>query len=1088
MVFWLFCLFSTQARAQESCGQIFTNPGGIAIGYLPGNHFSDTLNAGAGQKLMIDFSLVSFGENDTLTLFDPYFYNETVIVITNQSEFPVFESVSPFAVWVFNASGSEGGDGWEAEVSCMNALYFEIQSDTICAGFEGFLPWQVSIPFTSELLVVAELSDNPDFDGDLIALGENQIASDSFYLQTGAMLSEGLYYLRLSAEDSAYSFLQNIQTIYLKALPAIPVITGDNQFCVGDTISLQVDTEIRTNYAWLLNGLALNQAFEEVLDVSEAGVYTASAGNVCGTVLSEPFEVLALTIPDVPLLMANGNFVCPGEGLEISLQNPSLSELDLWFNQSAQIAQNTSSVSVAEAAAIFVIRQNSCGTATSDTFLITAPGIPPQVVIETPSGTEFCEGATLPLQANIPTGFDYQWFVNNSPIDAPDTWFTNQQGTYSLTLSNVCGTTPAANNAAIFMLPVPQPASLLAAGPTELCEGESVLLIAAVQPGESFQWYLNDSPLQNNSLQLSATQSGSYFLSTSTICGSVNSQNVIAITVNPLPEVPLIFEIGNPALCNGSAVDLFVTPQAGVSFSWRRNNATFSSGTNSISTTEAGVYTVLATNACGTVNGASSVSVTSGNPPVSATIAANGPTTFCEGLQVSLQTTPQNGVVYTWLLNGSPLTSSGFSFAAQQSGIYSLQLSNACDTIQATNTIPIQVNPLPPSYQITPVEEQNLCLGESVVLSIPTTPGVSYQWRLNGSTVGQNSAQLNTSAEGLYTLVLANNCGSTPAQNSVLVNVDSLLPNPPQIIAQPGTALCPGGYVLLNAPPVPFQQYTWLLNGEPVLGAVNPVLQATEWGLYSVQASNACGVSEVSPTIELGPGDPPQDFEIYTSEGLEVCSNDSLALTAQVNFGVGIRWFYNNQLFADGPAQIYVSEAGTYTAEAYNGCGEASGLNSLTISVLEAPETPVIFLNGNVLSTTASGNLQWYNSALELLVGQTINEFLPPAMNASYYVSSTNEFGCTSFSQPFNYIINSLLSLQESELQPYPNPATGQVNFFAIAGEPIVLRDAEGRILHIFENRLNKNQLVQLDVSFWASGVYLLSQGNLTNRLLIVNP
>jgi hypothetical protein len=400
----------------------------------------------------------------------------------------------------------------------------------------------------------------------------------------------------------------------------------------------------------------------------------------------------------------------------------------------------------------------------------------------------------------------------------------------------------------------------------------------------------------------------------------------------------------------------------------------------------------------------------------------------------------------------------------------------------------VQVNPLPPSYQISPFEEQNLCIGESVVLSIPTTPGVSYQWRLNGNPVGQNSAQLNASAEGQYTLVLANNCGSTPSQNSVVVNVDSLSPAPPQIIAQPGTALCPGGYVLLNAPPVPFQQYTWLLNGEPVLGAVNPVLQATEWGLYSVQASNACGVSEVSPTIELGPGDPPQDFEIYTSEGFEVCSNDSLALTAQVNFGVGIRWFYNNQLFADGPAQVYVSEAGTYTAEAYNGCGEANGLNSLTISVLEAPEIPMILLNDNVLSTTAAGNLQWYNSALEPLVGQNTNEFLPPAVNASYYVSSTNEAGCISFSQPFNYIVNSILSLQMTDMQPYPNPATGQVNVFALAGEPIVLRDAEGRMLHVFENRLNSNQLVQLDVSSWASGVYLLSQGYQTNRLLIVNP
>jgi hypothetical protein len=637
------------------------------------------------------------------------------------------------------------------------------------------------------------------------------------------------------------------------------------------------------------------------------------------------------------------------------------------------------------------------------------------------------------------------------------------------------------------MLAGAQPATLQAAGPTELCEGEIVLLIADAQPGEVVRWYVNDTLIQTGTIQFSATESGNYFVTTSTACGTVNSQNTIAVTINPLPVVPIIFELGNPALCNGSSVDLFVSPQTGVSFSWKRNNSAFVSGANSITTNQAGLYTVLATNSCGTVNGAGSVSVTSGNTPVSTSIQANGPLTFCEGLQVTLQTSPQNGVVYTWLLNGIAQEGSNFSFAAQQAGVYSLQLSNACDTLFASNSITVNVNPLPPAYQITPFQEQSLCLGESVILSIPATPGVSYQWRLNESPTGQNSTQLNASAEGEYTLVLANTCGSTPALNSVIVNVDSLSPAPPQIIAQPGTALCPGGYVLLNAPPVPFQQYTWLLNGEPVLGAVNPVLKATEWGLYSVQASNACGVSDVSPTVELGPGDPPQDFELYTTGGLSVCENDSIAITAQVNFGIGLRWFRDGVLFYEGPAQVYVNQAGTYTASAWNGCGEAIGLNQIDIDVLPVPEIPFITLNDNSLVTNAGGQIQWYNSAFQPLPGQNSSSFLPPQTNASYYVSSTNEFGCTSFSEPFNYIVNSLSSAFNEKTGLYPNPAKGQVFMFSIKDEPITLRDAEGRLLHVFESQTFKSQIIQLDVSFLTPGIYLLSQGQRTMRLLIMN-
>lgn len=1025
------------------------------------------------------------GENDTLWVYDPYFFDQTVTALTG-SEIPAqFTSFSGEIAWSFIASGSEAGAGWIADISCSQSDAFEVLTDTLCAGFEGFVPWIVNVPFNDTITVYAEISSDPDFMSEIIALGENAVSSDSFYLQLGAAFEEGIYFIRLSAGYDSLQVIQTIRPVYVKGLPAIPVIIGETALCTGDTIDLFIDTEIRTDYFWYLNGNQVDTEDAGLLHASEGGSYTATASNACGTVISEVFTLVQQDPPQTPILAADQLFVCPSESLQILITNPAETDLDQWYVSGNFLIADTNLIETEDAAEIFVLRENTCGIASSDTIQIIAPGLPPQLSIEAPQGTSFCENDSLIIQCDIPENYQYQWYLNDLPFSAEESFYGNQPGTYRLLLNNECGSSSAVNQIEIQMLALPQPAQLSAAGPTVLCQGEAVLLLANIQSGESIQWFINDSPFSNQSQQWSATVSGNYYLTTSTECGTVQSENVIAVTIHPLPAIPFIYLNGNPALCNGSSVELFVNPQNDVSFTWRKNNSTLSSTSNSIIVNQAGVYTISATNSCGTVQGGASVSVTSGNPPQAAAIQAGGPTTFCEGLQVTLQTTPQNGVVYTWLLNGNPLDGNNYNFPAQQAGNYTLQLSNACDTVFSTNSITVNLNPLPPALLIDPVEEQNLCLGESVLLSIPATPGVSYQWRLDGSPVGQNQPQLNTSAEGEYTLVLANTCGTTPALNTVVVNVDTLSPELPQIIAQPGPALCPGGYVLLNAPPVPFQQYIWLLDGDTIQGAVNPVLQATEWGAYAVSAGNACGTSGLSQEVILGPGDPPIDFDIYTTSGTQVCANDSIAITAQVAFGVGLRWYRDGILFREGPAQVFVNEAGTYTATAWNGCGEAVGLNQIEIGVLPVPAVPIISWQNGELLTNAAPAIQWYNSALEPIEAANGSAYTPPPVNAAFYVSSTNEFGCTVFSEAYNYIVNQVETPETFTRNLFPNPASDFVFVPVASVEPIYLTDLSGRVIRTYNRNVNQAQLLRIDLSDIPAGIYFIKQARRTAKLVI---
>ena len=151
-------------------------------------------------------------------------------------------------------------------------------------------------------------------------------------------------------------------------------------------------------------------------------------------------------------------------------------------------------------------------------------------------------------------------------------------------------------------------------------------------------------------------------------------------------------------------------------------------------------------------------------------------------------------------------------------------MSNACDTLISATQVTIVVNPLPPAVEISPAGSHTLCQGESIQLSIPATAAVSYQWRLGNVPAGSNNNVFTSLAEGEYMIIPANTFGTTPSVNAVFLNVDSLLPVIPWITPQPGTALCPGGYVLLNATTVPILVFNWFPDGVEVPGEINPVL------------------------------------------------------------------------------------------------------------------------------------------------------------------------------------------------------------------------------------------------------------------------
>ncbi|HTL82992.1 MAG TPA: T9SS type A sorting domain-containing protein [Bacteroidia bacterium] len=131
-------------------------------------------------------------------------------------------------------------------------------------------------------------------------------------------------------------------------------------------------------------------------------------------------------------------------------------------------------------------------------------------------------------------------------------------------------------------------------------------------------------------------------------------------------------------------------------------------------------------------------------------------------------------------------------------------------------------------------------------------------------------------------------------------------------------------------------------------------------------------------------------------------------------FGTGVT---NNQF--DPSA----SGAGTFTISYYyttnSVCLDSA---SQTITVFPLPPVPVITNNNTLLSTTATGSLQWYFNST-LLVGQT-SSTLQAMQNGNYQVEVTDSNGCSSMSTIT--VVNNVgipqLLFPDANISVYPNP------------------------------------------------------------------
>jgi hypothetical protein len=359
----------------------------------------------------------------------------------------------------------------------------------------------------------------------------------------------------------------------------------------------------------------------------------------------------------------------------------------------------------------------------------------------------------------------------NSPTYQNAALANNDEVTVVMTSSLACAvpTTGTSNTITVTVTAQVVPSVTIAASSTTICLGTNVTFTATPVNGgtPSYQWKLNgadvgtNSPTYQNSTLANNDVVSVVMTSTLTCVTQPDAtSNVITMTVNAPVTPSVTIAASATTICAGTNVTFTATPANGgtPSYQWKLNGADV--GTNSATYQNAvlannDVITVVMTTSltCVTQATATSNPVTmTVNPAVVPLVSiVASATTICAGTNVTFTATPTNGGTpsYQWKLNGANV---GTNSATYQNGalvnndvvtvVMTSTATCASPSTATSNAVSMTVtSPVVPTVSIT-ASATTICSGTNVTFTAtPTNGGTpSYQWKLNGTNVGANSA------------------------------------------------------------------------------------------------------------------------------------------------------------------------------------------------------------------------------------------------------------------------------------------------------------------------------------------------------------
>jgi len=530
-------------------------------------------------------------------------------------------------------------------------------------------------------------------------------------------------------------------------------------------------------------------------------------------------------------------------------------------------------------------------------------------------------------------------------------------------------------------------------------------------------------------------------------CEAQSNTINVGVIESPLPAVPAIEVQGQTTFCDGGIVVLTSTSQ--VNSTW-----TNGSGDKVLNVTQTGIYAVKAIDDKGCYSGLSSpVSVTVHPNPARPAVGIEGSTTFCEGGNVRLISSYDQGNSWN---NGN----NNRDISITNSGTFNVTYrdNNGCES--TSDNINVQVNPLPAPPQITALRPTEFCERDYTLLQ--SNDQHSYQWS-NGNP--NREVEIRNSGEYYLTTTDHNGCTSSPSA-SMRVQVNPLPPTP-VITADRSTTICENEFVTLTS--TQENRYMWSNGNESSSIRVN-----TEGNYYIRTINNFSCTSDPSNVIFVNTLPLPDVPQLSVLGATDFCFGDVLPIAASASGEL----FWNT---GENNDTIFVTESGKYTVKtlAENGC-YSYNTDTLTVIARPVPVRPFIEQTGTfsieARVSIQEGNFAWHRD--QALLSGEFDRILKAKETGNYTVQQSIQYTdvLTCFSEMSDAY---LYRLEESSngLSVFPNPSTnGKYTVETLDDYPdamISIYDRQGNLL-LQQKSINTKERYQLDMGRLPAGIYIL--------------
>ncbi|MFO1476783.1 MAG: Ig-like domain-containing protein [Verrucomicrobiota bacterium] len=493
-----------------------------------------------------------------------------------------------------------------------------------------------------------------------------------------------------------------------------------------------------------------------------------------------------------------------------------------------------------------------------------------------------------------------------------------------------------------------------------------------------------------------------------------NTAKAVTCILAPACTAPALSPISNQAACPGGNAVFTASVTAGtapVSLQWYRNLAPLAGQTNSslalssVSAADAGLYQLIATNACGRATNSAVLTV---NTPVTITTPP-ADQSVCPGATAVFSVAASGSALkYQWYFANSALANqtnavlSVPQVTAASAGNYGVTVSDACGN-SLSNSASLTV--LAPVLVTVPPANQTVLAGSNATFTIGVTGShAAVQWIFNAQTVGTGTtlslSAVTTNQAGVYTAIATGDCGAAltnSATLTVLVPVTIVTPPADQ-------AACPAGSAVFSVSATGTAlNYQWLADTNTLASETNSTLvltnvAASDAGIYRVIVSGAAGLPSTNSAV-LTVNSP---FVVVTPPGNQTqCAGGSAVFqVAATGSDVTYQW-YRGSLSLDGETNAVLmldgltqNDAGIYSVVVGSLCGTVTNSAVLTVNPATAA-TPLVSLTNcpgttAVFSTVASGTgpftYQWFkNGTLLAATGPVLQLNAVTALDAAAY-------------------------------------------------------------------------------------------------------